>query len=54
MSKQEAMNILIGMAVCISPKLYCDEDCPFYKENEGCKYVGTEFELEEAVKVLKN
>ena len=54
MNKQEAIDILIGMAVCISPKLYCIEHCPFYKENEVCKYIGAEFELEEAVKTLED
>lgn len=53
MSKEEAINILIGLAVCISPKLHCDTDCPFYKEDKDCKYVGQEFELEYAVKLLK-
>lgn len=54
MSKEEAINILIGLAVCINPKLHCDDDCPFYKENEYCKYIDNEFELEEAVKTLRN
>lgn len=53
MDKKEAINILIGMAVCISPKLYCDDDCPFYKENGDCKYINRKFELEEAVKTLR-
>jgi len=52
MTDREAINILIGMAVCISPKLYCDEHCPFYKENGDCEYIDKEFELEEAVKKL--
>lgn len=55
MNKQEAIDILIGMSVCIESKLHCDEDCPFYKENEDCIYVaeGRNFELKEAVEVLK-
>lgn len=54
MNKQEAINILIGLAVCISPKLHCDEDCPFYQDEKDCKYVEEkrDFEIEEAVKVL--
>ena len=52
-NKKEAINILIGIAVCIEPKLHCDTDCPFYKEEEDCKYIKNEFELEEAVKTLR-
>lgn len=53
MNKQEAINILIGMAVCISPKLHCDTDCPFYNGKNDCKYMDKHFELVEAVEVLK-
>ena len=53
MTKKEATEILIGMAVCISPQLHCDEHCPFYKENKDCKYIDKNFELEEAVIKLK-
>lgn len=53
MNKKEAIDVLIGLAVCISPKLHCDDDCPFYKEDKDCKYIGKQFEVEEAVKVLK-
>ena len=53
MTNKEAINILIGLAVCIDPKLHCDDDCPFYKENGECKYVGKQFETSEAVKALK-
>ena len=53
MNKKEAINILVGLAVCISPKLHCDDDCPYYKENEECKYINNEFEIEEAVKFLR-
>lgn len=53
MTKKEATNILIGFAVCVSPKLHCDDDCPFYKEEEDCKYIESEFEVEEAVKTLR-
>lgn len=53
MSEEEAINILIGQAVCINPKLHCDNDCPFYEEDKDCKYIDKEFELEEAIKILK-
>ena len=53
MNKKEAIDVLIGLAVCISPKLHCDDDCPFYKEDKDCKYIDKQFEVEEAVKVLK-
>lgn len=53
MDKKEAINILIGFAVCVSPKLHCDTDCPFYKEEEDCNYIDNNFELEEAVKTLR-
>ncbi len=55
MSKEEAINILIGLAVCISPELHCDDDCPFFEKEGNCKYVEAErdFELVEAVKKLK-
>lgn len=53
MSKEEAIKILISMAVCISPKLHCDTDCPFYQNEKDCIYIDKEHELEEAVKILK-
>lgn len=53
MTKQEALNVLIGMAVCIDPELHCDTDCPFYKEEKNCRYINKEFKLKEAVKTLK-
>lgn len=53
MDRNEAIKVLIGMAVCAEPKLHCDEDCPFYKEDEDCKYINNEFELVQAVKILK-
>lgn len=53
MTDKEAIDILIGMAVCVSPKLHCDEHCPFYKEDEECTYIDKDFELEEAVIKLK-
>lgn len=53
MNKKDAIDVLIGLAVCITPKLYCDTDCPFYRENKDCKYIDRKFELEEAVKILK-
>lgn len=52
MDIEEAKNILIGNAVCMSPKLHCDEHCPFYEEEGDCEYIGKEFELEEAVKII--
>lgn len=52
MNKKDAINILIGNAVCIDPELHCDEDCPFYNGDEDCKYINKEFELKEAVKTL--
>ena len=54
MKKKEAINILIGFAVCLSPKLSCDEHCPFHRKNKDCKYVekDREFEIEKAVKLL--
>lgn len=55
MNKKEAINILIGLAVCICPELHCDDDCPFFEKEGKCKYVegGRDFEIVEAVKVLK-
>lgn len=53
MNKDEAIKILVSMAVCISPKLHCDTDCPFYENEKDCKYMNNEHELEEAVKTLK-
>ena len=53
MNKKEAINILIANAVCIDPKLHCDDDCPYYKENKDCKYMDKQFELKEAVYTLK-
>jgi hypothetical protein len=55
MDKKEAINTLIALAVCSSPELYCDEDCPFYDEtkNEECTYEHKDFKLKEAIKVLK-
>lgn len=53
MSKKEALDILIGLAVCINPKLHCDTDCPFYNHKTECKYTERDFELEEAVKTLR-
>ena len=53
MNKKEAINILIANAVCIDPKLHCDDDCPYYVENKGCKYMDKQFELKEAVYTLK-
>jgi len=55
MTDEEAIDVLIGFAVCSSSKLHCDTDCPFYEEENHCKYVVEEkdFELEEAVKILK-
>lgn len=52
MDKKQAIETLIGLAVCIEPKLHCDEDCPFYNGEEDCKYINRQFELEEAVKIL--
>ena len=52
MDVKEAIDILVGMAVCISPKLHCDEHCPFYEEEKDCKYINKEFEVEEAVKTI--
>lgn len=53
MSDKEALDILIANAVCISPKLHCDDDCPFYQgEDEECKYDLTNELLEKAVKHL--
>ena len=52
MDIEKAKNILIGNAVCMSPKLHCDEHCPFYEEEGDCEYIGKEFELEEAVKTI--
>lgn len=55
MNKKEALNILIANAVCSEPKLRCDNDCPYYKEDKDCKYVKKymDFELKEAVDTLK-
>lgn len=50
MTKKEAINILIANAVCVSPKLHCDDDCPYYK---NCIDDGIELKLEEAVKILR-
>ena len=56
MTKKEAINELIALAVCIDPKLHCNEDCPYYIEREEdfdcCKLYGN-FKLEEAVKKLR-
>ena len=56
MSEDEAIQILIALAVCSDAKLYCDEDCPFYNENEeellGNCNIEFENKLYEAVKVL--
>ena len=52
MNIEEAENILIGNAVCMTPKLYCDTHCPFYEEEGDCEYLGKEFELEEAVETI--
>ena len=52
MSEEEAKNVLIGLAVCVSPKLTCEKDCPFYEKDKSCKYINKQFEVEEAVKVL--
>ena len=30
MTREEAINILIAVAVCSTEYLYCDEHCPFY------------------------
>ena len=55
MTKKEAINELIALAVCIEPKLHCD-DCPYYKEEKEdfdcCNRYG-DFKLEEAVKILR-
>lgn len=55
MDKKEAINTLIALAVCSSDELACDKDCPFYDGNKKvcCTYLHKEFELKEAVKVLK-
>ena len=50
MTKKEAINELIALAVCIEPKLHCDDDCPYYKES--CNHCGN-FKLQEAVKILR-
>ena len=34
MTKKEAINELIAFAVCTEPKLHCDDDCPYYKEEK--------------------
>ena len=56
MTKKEAINELIALAVCIEPKLHCDDDCPYYKEEKEdfdcCNRYG-DFKLEEAVKILR-
>lgn len=52
MDIEDAKNILVGMAVCISPKLYCDTHCPFYEGEKDCKYIDKQFELEEAVETI--
>ena len=56
MSEDEAIQILIALAVCSDAKLSCDEDCPFYNENEeellGNCNIEFENKLYEAVKVL--
>ena len=57
MTKKEAINELIALAVCIEPKLHCDDDCPYYKERgedffDGCNHYEN-FKVEEAVKILR-
>lgn len=32
MNKKEAIDILIGLAVCSSVTLNCEDDCPFFTE----------------------
>ncbi len=54
MTKQEALDTLVALAVCSDSRLHCDTDCPFYKETEnGSCDVVFEPKLEEAVKTLK-
>lgn len=56
MTENEAIKILIALAVCSDAKLSCDEDCPFYNEEEekilGKCNVKFEDKVYEAVKVL--
>lgn len=56
MNEDEAIQILIALAVCSDAKLSCDEDCPFYNEDEEkiTSNCNVEFEdkIYEAVKVL--
>lgn len=50
MTKKEAINELIALAVCIDLKLHCDDDCPYYCLE--CKRVEEDFKTYEAVKTL--
>ena len=52
MTKKEAINELIALAVCIEPKLHCDDDCPYYLQDRNCKRIEEDFKTCEAVKTL--
>lgn len=53
MNKEEAIKILIAVAVCTYPILSCDF-CPYYTgEKEECEYPSNE-QVEQAVKVLES
>lgn len=52
MTKEEAVKILIAVAICTLPILSCDF-CPDYTGEKGkCKYSSDE-QVEQAVKVLR-
>lgn len=53
MNKKEAIDILIGLAVCSSVTLNCEDDCPFFTEWAECKHIHGETKVRQAVKLLR-
>ena len=49
MTKKEAIETLIALAVCSDSKLHCDDDCPFYDKRCEDNF---EDNVAEAVKIL--
>lgn len=50
MNKQVAIEILVALACCSVPELYCTE-CPLFREDDGCRAWRDE-EVVEAVRFL--
>ena len=49
MTKKEAIETLVALAVCSDSKLHCDDDCPFYDKRCEDNF---EDNVAEAVKIL--